>query len=95
MKWIIAITCSVLMAVAGCSNSGPIKIGPDTYYIIKKAGSAFNTGDSDKVAVLKQANAFCEQQGRDVLVEKAEAHHGIAFARVASAEVTFKCTPRS
>ncbi len=75
----------LLLAVfAGCSNSGPIKVGPETYYIIKKAGSAFNTGDHDKVVILQQANTFCEQRGRDVLVEKAESHHGIAFARVAA-----------
>lgn len=85
----------LLTVLSGCSNSGPIKVGPDTYYIIKKAGSAFNTGDHDKVVILQQANAFCEQQGRDVVVEKAEAHHGIAFARVASADATFKCVPKS
>ncbi len=92
MKYMLFVP--LLAAVAGCSNSGPIKVGPDTYYILKKAGSGFNTGDGDKVDVLRQASAFCAQLGRDIVVEKAEAHRGIIFARVASADVTFKCVAK-
>lgn len=91
MKRIIVIAASVLLA--GCfSSSGPVKTGPDTYYITKKdAGGGLVSGEGSKAKLLKEANAFCEQQGKQIQVVDAEAHRGIPFARIASAEVNFKC----
>lgn|SRR5690348_14761093 len=79
-------------AVVACSSGGPIKTGPDTYYLTKKsAGGGFVNGDSTKASLLREADTFCSRQGKEVQVVDAESHRGIPFAKIANAEVTFKC----
>lgn len=90
----IALLGMTLIMVA-CTSSGPIKTGPDTYYITRKdGGGGMVSGEGAKAKILQEANTFCDQQGKQIQVQNAEAHHGIPFTRIASAEVTFKCVPR-
>lgn len=82
--------------LSACSSGGPVKTGPDTYYLTKKsAGGGFVNGDSTKASLLREANEFCNKQGRQIQVVDAESHRGIPFAKIANAEVTFKCVSQS
>lgn len=81
-----------VLALAGCSSGGPVKTGPDTYYLTKKsAGCGFSGGEGSKAALLREANEFCAKQGKDIQALSTEAKHGVPFVRCASAEITFKC----
>lgn len=93
MKTVKYLALSVVFgAVAACSSGGPVKTGPDTYYLTKKsAGCGFTGGEGSKAALLREANDFCARQGKSIQALDAEAKHGVPFVRCASAEVTFKC----
>ena len=78
--------------ILGCSSSGPIATGPDSYMLAKtSAGGAFVSGASVKADLLKEANAFCAKQGKIMSLTGADAKNAIPFARMPSAEINFKC----
>ena len=84
--------CVISGALAACSSGGPVKTGPDTYYLTKKsAGCGFSGGEGSKAALLREAGEFCAKKGKDVQALDATAKNGVPFVRCASAEVTFKC----
>lgn len=81
-------------ALAACSSGGPVKTGPDTYYLTKKsAGCGFSGGEGSKAALLREANDFCAKQGKEIQTLEADAKNGVPFVRCASAEVQFRCVP--
>ena len=62
----IIISLSIIAIVSGCaSNSGVVKISPDTYMIFKtdRAG-IFGDASRMKANVIREANAFAESQGK-------------------------------
>ena len=95
MKYPRMIALLIGAAVAlltACASGGPVKTGTDTYYLTKKsAGGGFVNGDSTKASLLREANEFCHRQGKDIQLIEAESHRGIPFAKIASAEVNFRC----
>ena len=56
--WLTVLSALIL---AGCADSGPMKVGPDTYTISTRV--PFGGPASAKGQALKEANTFC----RDVL----------------------------
>jgi hypothetical protein len=81
-----------VLALVACSSGGPVKTGPDTYYLTKKsAGCGFSGGEGSKAALLREANAFCAKQGKQIQTLESQAKNGVPFVRCASAEVQFKC----
>lgn len=92
MRRIVLLTGAI--ALAGCASGGPVQMSPGVYLLTKKsAGCGFTGGEGSKVALLKEAGAFCAQQGKQVDTLSADAQHGVPFARCASAEVRFRCVP--
>ncbi|WP_159082217.1 hypothetical protein [Rhodanobacter thiooxydans] len=90
MKTILFV--AAICALAACSSGGPVKTGPDTYYLTKKsAGCGFSGGEGSKAALLREANDFCAKQGKEIKTLEADAKNGVPFVRCASAEVQFRC----
>lgn len=82
----------LVVTLCACSSGGPVRTGPDTYYLTKKSsGCGFTGGEGSKAALLREANAFCAKQGKQMRTLDATAKNGVPFVRCASAELTFKC----
>lgn len=85
----IIFTCVIL---AGCASSGPVQTGKDTYMITKSsAGGLFVSGASVKAEIISEANAHCAKSGKSIELLTADSKNAIPFARVPSAEISFKC----
>jgi hypothetical protein len=90
MKKIAALAYVVVLA--GCSSSGPLQIGPDTYMITKRsAGGLMTPGVVVKGDIIKEANEFCSKSGKQTDLVSGDSKNAIPFARMSSAEITFKC----
>jgi hypothetical protein len=93
MKAIIAITASIVLV--GCASSGPVSIGQDRYMIAKtSAGGGFVQGASVKAEIIGEANAHCAKDGKQMELLTDSAKNAIPFARMPSAEITFKCVAK-
>lgn len=89
MKTIIIL---IAIALAGCSSSGPIQTGQNTYLLTKtSAGGVFKPGASVKADLLVEANEFCAKSGKQIELTSSDAKNAIPFARMSSAEIQFKC----
>lgn len=90
MKIILLIISTVLLI--GCTSSGVIRTGENSYIISKKsAGGGFVTGNSAKPELYKEASEYCKESGKFVETIKVDATNGIPFVRIASAELEFRC----
>jgi hypothetical protein len=90
MKFKISVLLAILLC--GCSSSGPIATGKDTYMITKQsAGGVMVPGASVKAEILVEANQFCEKSGKSMQLLNSEAKNAIPFARMSSAEIQFSC----
>ena len=78
----------ILAALAGCiQSSGVLKLGPDTY-TASAAASPFKGGSTEaRRIVLTQANEYCAQLGKEILVTKMDSSG-------TQAEITFRCTTK-
>jgi hypothetical protein len=94
-KMVAVLIGAGVVTLTACASGGPVKTGANTYYLTKKsAGGGFVNGDSTKAALLREANDFCGRQGKDIQLIEAESHRGIPFAKIASAEVNFRCVDK-
>lgn len=83
------------LLLAGCSSSGPIQTGKDTYMITKQsAGGLAVPGSVVKGDILTEANAFCEKSGKRIELLTSDSKNAIPFARMSSAEISFKCVDK-
>lgn len=84
--WLMALSAAML---AGCADSGPIKVGPDTYTISTR--DPFGGPASAKGQALKEANVFCESQGREILLDHMQASECALHGGCGEAEIYFFC----
>lgn len=90
MKKIAVLAYAVVLA--GCSSSGPLQVGPDTYMINKRsAGGLMTPGITVKADIIKEANEFCGKSGKQTELISGDSKNAIPFARTSSAEIKFKC----
>jgi len=88
-------TLLAVLTLAGCSSSGPIQTGQDTYLLTKQsAGGIFKPGASVKADLLAEANEFCGKSGKRIELLTSDAKNAIPFARTSSAEISFKCVDK-
>lgn len=81
--------CSIALALAACTDTGPIKIGPDTYAIstrVPLGGPA-----SAKGQALQEANAYCSTQGREILLQHEQSSECALHGGCGEAEIEFYC----
>lgn len=80
---------SVAFLLAGCTDTGPIKIGPDTYTIstrVPLGGPASAKGEA-----LQEANSYCSSQGREILLQHEQSSECALHGGCGEAEIEFYC----
>ncbi|WP_397449360.1 hypothetical protein [Pseudomonas sp. NA-150] len=91
MKLLVGALAVVMLA--GCADSGPMKVGPDTYTISTRV--PFGGPASAKGQALKEANAFCLSQGREILLDHMQASECALHGGCGEAEIFFFCLASS
>jgi hypothetical protein len=81
--------CSTILVVAGCTDTGPIKIGPDTYTISTRV--PFGGPASAKGEALQEANSYCTSQGREILLQHEQSGECALHGGCGEAEIEFYC----
>lgn len=82
----------MVLFLAGCASSGPVQTGKDTYMITKQsAGGLAVPGTVVKADIISEANVFCAKSGKTIELISANSKNAIPFARMSSAEISFKC----
>lgn len=76
-------------ALAGCADSGPIKVGPDTYTISTRV--PFGGPASAKGQAPKEANVFCKSQCREILLDHMQASECALHGGCGEADIYFFC----
>ncbi len=85
----LTIFCTALLALAGCTDTGPIKIGPDTYTISTRV--ALGGPASAKGEALQEANTFCGSQGKEILLNHVDSSECALHGGCGEAEIMFYC----
>ena len=85
----LAILFIAITVLTGCTNTGPIKIGPDTYTISTRV--PFGGPASAKGQALQGANAFCESQRKEILLDHIQSSECALHGGCGEAEIIFLC----
>lgn len=81
----------LLGSLAGCAtNSGIVDLGNGNYVYEKEDSMAYN-GNATKVEILKESAAFCQKQGKQMVVQSSSAKPYTPASSFAGAEVQFSC----
>lgn len=85
--------CTSVALLAACaSNPGVAPIGPDTYIVTRQAATGFSGAGSLMVNALREANTYCANQKRSMVVVSTEqSHPPYIFTNFPRAEVQFRC----
>jgi hypothetical protein len=80
----------VLYAVllAGCTTSGVVPVGPNTFLITKSVWG-FSGAAPIKAEAIKEAADYCASHGKVLMVTKT-VENGVKFGTTPSAEIYFK-----
>jgi len=81
------VMCSVAFTFAACTDTGPIKIGPDTYAISTRV--SLGGPASAKGQALQEANAFCSTQGMEILLQHERSSECALHGGCGEAEIEF------
>lgn len=74
------------LSILGCSSSGPVPMGKDTYLITKGGIGSLISAVSLKADLYKEANAFCHREGKEFQPIRERIDESVK-----SAEVQFRC----
>jgi hypothetical protein len=77
MKALLLVLAVSLVAVAGCAtNSGVVPIGNGNYEITGSSATALASGGGQKMKLLKTANQYCANQGKQANLVSADSSNG-------------------
>ena len=76
--------------VGGCASSGPVPMGPDTYMLSNTGTWRWSLGGALTGDLFREANAFCSQQGKQMLPVNTTSNNG-SLSQFAQANVQFRC----
>lgn len=95
MKLKYSLVVVVIILLTGCKSTGVIPMGQDSYMIGKKDGSpGLGVSLSNKAAVYREANAFCQAKGLEVMTLHCTTTPAMP-GQLGSTELYFKCVPPS
>lgn len=86
MRKVFALSIALLV---GCHSSGILKLGPDTYTASATAASILGGDSEARRKVITEANEFCAQQGKEILVKNVGSARSLNGS--GKAEITFRC----
>lgn len=87
MKFLIAV--GVVVGLSACTNTGPMKVAKDTYSISVRV--PFSGPSGAKGEALKEANAYCSGQNKQVLLQNINSYECALRGGCGEAEITFLC----
>ena len=94
MRTALIIAAGLLLT--GCTSSGPVPTGRDTYMITKRsAGGIFTTGSAVKADIYREGFDFCKEQGKEFHAISDNSNDAIPAQRLPNAEVRFRCLDRN
>jgi hypothetical protein len=83
---------AVLLVTACSSNSGVVQMGPGHYMVSRQAATGFSGSGTLKADAIREADSYCEQQGKTVQVlNSSESRPPYIFANFPKAEIEFTC----
>lgn len=86
-----SITIGALLLISACSSTGVVPMDQGTYMIGKKSAQAgFGPPNGVKADVYREANEFCENDGKTVKTVDLDVVDS-GFARPGSVELIFSC----
>jgi hypothetical protein len=88
-KKAILLIAIVLVTVVCCTDTGPIKVGPDTYTISTRV--PFGGPASAKGQALQEAATFCESIQREILLDRMQSSECALHGGCGEAEIYFAC----
>lgn len=81
-----------VILLVGCTSSGPVPMGKDTFMITKlDMGPGFHSGGSVKADIFREANEYCVSKGLQFQPISNRSDDKIIGFATRSAEVTFRC----
>ena len=83
------------LALAGCSSTGVVSTGADTYMIAKSGGGPGATGAEMSADLYREANAFCAEQKKQFVRISVTEQDNKPFVRLANSKLEFRCEAES
>lgn len=87
---VLFVPFAVVMLATGCSATGVVPMGQDTYMVAKDGSFTTFGGAQVKAELYQEASAFCEKKGKQLMPVR-EASRDSGYGRYANAELQFRC----
>lgn len=84
---------SILLLLTGCSSSGVMPLGQDTYAISNRGRFMSSDPATIKAEALQEAKDYCGQQNKGVQVIEADQEGG-GYGKLPETDMQFRCTRR-
>src|ERR1700690_629482 len=81
------------LLILGCSSTGPVSIGQDTYMSSNGSGP-YTTGSTLLAELYVEGNKFCEGKGLEFQPISEQGVDGAPFVRNSNAQIKFRCLPK-
>jgi len=88
MKFVLVLFGLLLV---GCSSTGVVSTGSDTYMVAKSGGGPGATGAEMSADLYREANAFCAAQKKQFVKINVTEQNNVPFVRLANAKLEFRC----
>lgn len=79
------------LVLTGCSSTGVVSTGPDTYMIAKSGGGPGASGAEMSADLYREANAFCAEKKMQFMRISVTEQDNKPFVRLANAKLEFRC----
>jgi hypothetical protein len=79
------------LVITGCSSTGVVSTGPDTYMVAKSGGGPGASGAEISADLYREANAFCAAQKKQFVRISVTEQDNKPFVRQANAKLEFRC----
>lgn len=87
MKTLIVIS---LLILAGCTSTGVVPMGPDSYMISKQGSGGWTSMGKLTAEIMKEANKYCTSIQKKLMPVSTQAFPA-GFGRLPEAQVQFMC----
>ncbi len=77
--------------ITGCSSTGIVSTGADTYMVAKSGGGPGASGAEMSAGLYREANAFCASKERQFVRVSIVEQDNKPFVRLANAKLEFRC----
>jgi len=84
------ISLVLILVLSSCSTTRFAQLGPDTYLVMRKAGTGYSSSDGMKMDALEEAAGYCANLNKKLLI-LTTSQKSVAFASTPSAEIQFRC----